>query len=101
MAEAEERRIAVVTGGNRGMGFETCRQLARRGYKVILASRESARGEAAAASLREESGLEVEPFRLDLTRAEDIASLVAHARRRLGRVDVLVNNSGLYLEFAG
>ena len=38
---AEERRIAVVTGGNRGMGLETCRQLGRRGYRVILTSRES------------------------------------------------------------
>jgi len=96
----EERRIAVVTGGNRGMGFETCRQLGRGGYRVILTSRESALGEAAATRLREE-GLEVEPFRLDLTRSEDIAALIAHARRRLGRVDVLVNNAGVYLETAG
>ena len=98
---AEERRIAVVTGGNRGMGFETCRQLGRRGYRVVLTSRESALGETAAAKLREEERLEIEPFRLDLTRAEDIAALVAHARRRLGRIDVLVNNAGLYLEIAG
>ena len=98
---AEERRIAVVTGGNRGMGFETCRQLGRRGYRVVLTSRESALGEAAAARLRKEDGLEVEPFRLDLTRAEDVGALVAHARRRLGRVDALVNNAGLYLEYAG
>ena len=63
------------------MGFETCRQLARRGYRVILTSRESALGEAAAARLREEDGLKVEPFRLDLTRAEDIAAFIAHAPR--------------------
>jgi len=98
---SEEQRIAVVTGGNRGMGLETCRQLARRGYRVILTSRESAPGEAAAARLQEEEGLEVEPFRVDLTRADDIAALIAHARRRLGRVDVLVNNAGLYLEMGG
>ena len=98
---ADERRIAIVTGGNRGMGLETCRQLGRRGYKVVLTSRERALGDAAAAKLHEEDGLEVEPFRLDLTRAEDIAALVMHARRRLGRVDALVNNAGLYLEIAG
>jgi NAD(P)-dependent dehydrogenase (short-subunit alcohol dehydrogenase family) len=81
---ADERRIAIVTGGNRGMGLETCRQLGRRGYKVVLTSRERALGDAAAAKLHEEDGLEIEPFRLDLTRAEDIAALVMHARRRLG-----------------
>jgi NAD(P)-dependent dehydrogenase (short-subunit alcohol dehydrogenase family) len=97
---AEERRIAVVTGGNRGMGFETCRQLGRRGYRVVLACRDPQAGCEAAGGLRAE-GLEVEPFRLDLTRAEDIANLVMHARRWLGRVDALVNNAGLYLEIAG
>lgn len=98
---AEEQRIAIVTGGNRGMGLETCRQLAQRGYRVVLTSRESVVGEVAAGRLRDEEGLEVEPFRLDLTRAEDIAALVGHARRKLGRVDVLVNNAGLYLEYGG
>ena len=88
-------------GGNRGMGLETCRHLGRRGYRVVLTSRETAAGEAAAAKLREEDGLEVECFRLDLTRAQDIAALVAHVRRRLARVYAVVNNAGIYLEFAG
>jgi NAD(P)-dependent dehydrogenase (short-subunit alcohol dehydrogenase family) len=95
-----ERRIAIVTGGNRGMGFETCRQLGSLGYKIVLTSRERALGEAAAEKLMND-GLDVEPFRLDLTRAEDIAALVVHVQRRLGRVDVLVNNAGIYLEIAG
>jgi NAD(P)-dependent dehydrogenase (short-subunit alcohol dehydrogenase family) len=89
-----------VTGGNRGMGFETCRQLGRLGQTVILAARDPQAGREAAAALQAEA-LDVLPFRLDLTRAEDIASLVTHARRSLGRVDVLVNNAGLYLETAG
>src|SRR5271166_2703746 len=93
-------KIAIVTGGNRGMGFETCRQLGSLGYKIVLTSRERALGEAAAEKLMND-GLDVEPFRLDLTRAEDIAALVVHVQRRLGRVDVLVNNAGLYLEIAG
>lgn len=96
----EAGRIAVVTGANRGMGFETCRQLGRRGYRVVLCCREAEAGREAAAKLREE-GLAVDPFRLDLTRAGDIAALVSHARRRLGRVDALVNNAGIYLETAG
>jgi NAD(P)-dependent dehydrogenase (short-subunit alcohol dehydrogenase family) len=100
MAEAEEQRIAVVTGGNRGMGLETCRQLGRRGFRVVLACRDPQAGREAAVGLRAE-GIEVEPFRLDLTRAEDIAGLVMHTRRWLGRVDALVNNAGLYLESGG
>jgi NAD(P)-dependent dehydrogenase (short-subunit alcohol dehydrogenase family) len=97
---SDERRIAIVTGGNRGMGLETCRRLGQIGYTVILTARDPQAGREAAATLQTE-GLDVAPFRLDLTRAEDIAALVMHARRSLGRVDVLVNNAGLYLETAG
>jgi NAD(P)-dependent dehydrogenase (short-subunit alcohol dehydrogenase family) len=68
-----EQKIAIVTGGNRGMGFETCRQLGALGFRVILTSRERAPGEAAAEKLTKD-GFNVEPFRLDLTRAEDIAA---------------------------
>jgi NAD(P)-dependent dehydrogenase (short-subunit alcohol dehydrogenase family) len=97
---ADERRIAIVTGGNRGMGLETCRQLGQLGYRVILAARDPQAGREAAAALRAED-LDVESFRLDLTRAEDIAALVMHARRWLGRVDVLVNNAGRILSRLG
>ncbi len=91
------QRVAVVTGGNRGLGLETCRQLAGRGYHVILASRDGARGEAAAARLRP-GGRDVTPFRLDVTNADDIARLVHFIRAEVGRVDVLVNNAALYLD---
>jgi NAD(P)-dependent dehydrogenase (short-subunit alcohol dehydrogenase family) len=92
-----DEKIAIVTGGNRGMGFETCRQLGGLGFKVILCCRDLHAGELAAAKLRNES-LGVEAFRLDLTRPEEIAALVMHIRRRLHRVDVLINNAGIYLE---
>lgn len=82
------------------MGLATCRALGRLGYRVILGARDAQAGRDAAAMLQEE-GLEVEAFRLDLTRAEDVAALIEHARRDLERVDVLVNNAGLYLETAG
>jgi NAD(P)-dependent dehydrogenase (short-subunit alcohol dehydrogenase family) len=95
-----DEKIAIVTGGNRGMGFETCQQLGRLGFKVILGSRDPHAGDLAAAKLRKE-GLSVESFRLDLTRPEEIAALVMYARRRLRRVDVLVNNAGIYLEGGG
>jgi NAD(P)-dependent dehydrogenase (short-subunit alcohol dehydrogenase family) len=82
------------------MGFETCRQLGRLGYHIILTARDRGAGESAAEKLVRE-GLAIEPFRLDLTRADDIAALVAHVNRHAKRIDVLVNNAGVYLEIAG
>jgi NAD(P)-dependent dehydrogenase (short-subunit alcohol dehydrogenase family) len=87
-------KIAVVTGGNRGMGLETCRQLARRGMRVVLASRDAAKGEAAAAYLRAE-GLEVVPQPLDVADEASIARLTAFVERELGRLDILINNAGI------
>ena len=95
-----DEKVAIVTGANRGMGFETCRQLGRLGFKVILCCRDPQSGEIAAVTLRNE-GLNVEAFRLDLTKPEEIAALVMHARRVLRRVDVLINNAGIYLEVGG
>jgi len=90
-------KVAVVTGGNRGIGFETCRQLARRGMKVILASRDDDRGRAAAQRLRDE-GLDVDPARLDVSDDESVSRFAELVRRTHGRVDVLVNNAGIMID---
>ena len=94
---ARIRRVAVVTGANRGIGFEISRQLARRGYTVILTARDPARGRAAVRVLARE-GLDVTFRRLDVTDAAGIKRFVRHLRRKVGRLDVLVNNAGIYLE---
>ena len=67
-------RVAIVTGGNRGMGLETCRQLAQRGYRVILTSRNADDGVAASRQLMKH-GLEVHARALDVTDSAGIASL--------------------------
>jgi NAD(P)-dependent dehydrogenase (short-subunit alcohol dehydrogenase family) len=85
--------FAVVTGGNRGLGHETCRQLAQRGFRVLLASRDAAEGEAAAAALRDE-GLAVESHALDVTDARAAEALAEHLRGRAQTIDALVNNAG-------
>lgn len=95
-----DKRIVVVTGGNRGIGFEICRQLAKRGLHVVLTARSAAKGRAAAAVLRDE-GLEVEPRQLDVTSARSIKALAAHLNKRHGRLDVLVNNAGVLLDPRG
>lgn len=95
-----EKRVAIVTGGNRGMGLETCRQLGALGYRVLLVARDRGLGETAAASLRDQ-GHDVEAMTCDLTRDGDIALLLSQLNRHGTRVDVLVNNAGVYLEYAG
>jgi NAD(P)-dependent dehydrogenase (short-subunit alcohol dehydrogenase family) len=94
MAQSAAGRIAVVTGGNRGMGFETCRQLARRGARVILTSRNAEKGEAAATRLRGE-GLDVRHQQLDVADDEGIARLAEFVRGEFVRLDILVNNAGI------
>jgi NAD(P)-dependent dehydrogenase (short-subunit alcohol dehydrogenase family) len=94
MEQSAAGKIAVVTGGNRGMGFETCRQLARRGARVILTSRDPEKGEAAAGRLRGE-GLDVRHHQLDVADDDSIERLAAYIRSEFGRLDILVNNAGI------
>jgi NAD(P)-dependent dehydrogenase (short-subunit alcohol dehydrogenase family) len=94
---ARVRRVAVVTGANRGIGFEISRQLAQRGYAVILTARDPAKGRAAVRVLARE-GLDVTFHQLDVTDAAGIKRFARHLRRKVGRLDVLVNNAGIYLE---
>jgi len=93
-----DKRIAVVTGGNRGIGFEICRQLARReDLHVVLTSRDIAKGQAAVQKLASE-GLEVSTFQLEATSAADISALAQWLEQTYGRVDILVNNAGVLLD---
>jgi len=93
----EEQRVALVTGANQGMGFETCRQLGRLGYKVILTARDEAAGEAAAAGLRDE-GVDIQFRHLDVTDHDEIRSLIADLQDNPGRIDVVVANAGIFPE---
>jgi len=98
---AAVKRIAVVTGANRGIGFEVCRQLARRGdVKVVLTSRNEEKGKAAAEKLAAE-GLAVEFHRVDVTDGETIGALASSLEATHGRCDVLVNNAGVMLDPRG
>jgi NAD(P)-dependent dehydrogenase (short-subunit alcohol dehydrogenase family) len=92
-----EPRLALVTGANRGIGLEIVRQLARRGLNVVLASRDLAKGEAAAARLALE-GVEVPVIAIDVTDGESVRAGVADVLSRFGRIDVLVNNAAILKE---
>lgn len=90
-------RTALVTGGNRGIGLETCRGLAKAGLHVLLASRDAALGKAAAADLKAQ-GLDVEAVTLDVAQPSSIQACVDGLTSRGVQVDVLVNNAGIYPE---
>lgn len=91
------KKIAVVTGANRGLGFGTCRELAKQGIQVILTSRDEAKGEAAAQQLQTE-GLDVKSYPLDVTSPDSIEHLAQFIRNEFGRLDILVNNAGIGLD---
>jgi NAD(P)-dependent dehydrogenase (short-subunit alcohol dehydrogenase family) len=92
-----EQRIALVTGGNRGIGLEVCRQLAQLKVRVVLGSRDEAKGVAAADQLNT-AGLTVEPRQLDVANVQSVRECMNWVRRDLGRLDVLVNNAGIMIE---
>ncbi|WP_109477157.1 SDR family oxidoreductase [Paraburkholderia sp. C35] len=94
------RKIALVTGATRGIGLETCRQLAGAGVFVLLAGRNMTRAREAADALRAE-GLDVEAVLLDVTDAAHVAAVAALVEARFGRLDILVNNAGVLLDGPG
>jgi len=91
-------KIALITGANKGIGFETARQLAvSGGVHVVLASRDRAKGVDAAQKLKAE-GLDVEALTLDVTDAASIAAAVTEIEKKFGRLDILINNAGIAVQ---
>jgi len=86
-------KTALVTGGNRGIGFGVCRQLAARGFAVLLTARDAEKSRAAAAKLK--SVGRVEPVVLDVANASSIEKAVADVSSRYDWLDVLINNAGI------
>ena len=86
--------IALVTGANRGIGFELVRQLAQRGFTTVLGSRDPEKGRAVAQGLAA-GGIQVEARRLDVDDAESVRELAAGLESEHGRLDVLVNNAAI------
>ena len=88
------RKVALITGANKGIGFEITRQLGRTGMTVLLSARNSKRGEASAAVLRGE-GIDVDTIPLDLLKEDTISAAAEWIASEYGRLDVLVNNAGI------
>ncbi len=87
--------IAVVTGAYRGLGLETCRQLASRGFQVVLTARRLADGQRAADALARE-GMNVVFHPLDVTEEASVQAFADYLRDQFGSIQVLVNNAGIF-----
>src|SRR3989338_815130 len=92
-----KQKVAVVTGANRGIGFEICRQLAQQGILVVLTSRDEKKGLAACQQL-DKKGLAVRYLRLDVTQAADHSRLSQFIKKDIGRCDILINNAGIFID---
>jgi NAD(P)-dependent dehydrogenase (short-subunit alcohol dehydrogenase family) len=90
-------RIAVVTGGNKGIGQEIIRQLSAKGVRTILTARDEGRGRAACKAL-EKSDAAALFHQLDVTDPESIGRLAAFVEKEFGRLDILVNNAAIRID---
>src|SRR5882757_4334543 len=90
--------VALVTGANKGLGREIARQLAASGMTVYLGARDNSRGKAAAAELEGER-LDVRFVQLDVTDADSVSAAVQTIEADAGRLDVLVNNAGIAVDW--
>lgn len=95
-----EKKIAFVTGGNRGLGLETARQLAQTGVEVVIGARDAKQGEAVAQKLQTE-GLKVDALQFDITKPADYKKAYAYFDKKYGKLDILINNAGVSKETFG
>lgn len=91
-----EPKLALITGANKGIGFETARQLGQQGVRVLIGARDAAKGEAAADTLRAE-GFDVMALTIDVTDETSIRTAAAQVEKEFGKLDILVNNAGIGL----
>lgn len=92
-------KIALVTGANKGIGFETVRQLAQETIKVFLGARNESEGKKAEEILRGES-LDVTFIKLDISDSQDIENAKTFIENEFGRLDILINNAAVFLDSA-
>ena len=94
---SEQKKIALITGANKGLGLETARQLAAQGVTVLLGARDLGRGEAAAASLKA-GGSDVRAVKIDVDDRSDHAAIAGLIEKEFGKLDILINNAGIQLD---
>jgi NAD(P)-dependent dehydrogenase (short-subunit alcohol dehydrogenase family) len=91
---AQGKKVALITGANRGIGFETAKQLGEQGVTVVLGSRKLNDAEAAAAKLKS-AGIDAYGIQLDVTKAADRSAAAKYLDQKFGKLDILINNAGV------
>jgi NAD(P)-dependent dehydrogenase (short-subunit alcohol dehydrogenase family) len=102
---ARRQRVALVTGANKGIGFEVARQLAREGLRVFIGARDEKAGKAAAEKLRTEGAKTTKDpsddcirfLKIDISEPDNIRAAAEHFEKQSERLDVLINNAGILL----
>ncbi|KAB8331185.1 SDR family oxidoreductase [Scytonema tolypothrichoides VB-61278] len=95
--QSNDKKIALVTGANKGLGFEISRQLAKQEITVLIGARDESKGAEAAEKLQAQ-GLDVHHIKLDVTDISSIATATKQIEERFGKLDILVNNAGIFLD---
>uniref|UniRef100_A0A453CFL1 (+)-neomenthol dehydrogenase n=1 Tax=Aegilops tauschii subsp. strangulata TaxID=200361 RepID=A0A453CFL1_AEGTS len=95
VSNPSEKRVAVVTGGNKGIGLEVCRQLASKGVVVVLTARDETRGSEAARRLHASGLSDVVYHKLDVSNPSSAARLADFVKNKFGKLDILINNAGV------
>ncbi|KAF3887273.1 MULTISPECIES: SDR family oxidoreductase [Nostocales] len=90
----QDKKIALVTGANKGLGFEISRQLAKTGLTVLIGARDENKGAESAEKLQAE-GLDVQSIQINVTDISSVATAAKNIEERFGKLDVLVNNAGV------
>lgn len=97
---ADAKRVALITGANKGIGLETARQLGKQGVTILLGARDLAKGEQAAEVLRG-IGVDARAVKLDVLNPADYAAVAKLIEKDFGRLDILINNAGVNYEQLG
>ena len=94
------KKVALISGANKGIGLETARQLGKQGVIVLIGARDLAKGQAAAETLKKE-GIDARAVKLDVVNAADIKAVAEKIEKEFGKLDILINNAGVMTEQMG
>ena len=97
---ASDKKVALITGANKGIGLEIARQLGTQGITVVIGSRNPQKGQDAVNTLKAE-GIDAHTLKLEVTDAADRAAALPFLQDTFGRLDILINNAGVMLESEG
>jgi NAD(P)-dependent dehydrogenase (short-subunit alcohol dehydrogenase family) len=91
------KKIALITGANKGIGFETAKQLGKKGITIIVAARNAENGHTAINKLKE-NGIDAEFLQLDVTNTTQVQQAFDYINSKYGKLDILINNAGIQIE---